>query len=71
MNTFLPTKIHNILLRQQRVVFYLVYCGHDGSVGEQLGQVFYGVVCYADCAEFGMGALEEGFEGSPGGEVGC
>ena len=41
-------KIHDFLLREQRVVFDLVGGGGDGSGREQLGEVLDGVVCYAD-----------------------
>jgi hypothetical protein len=58
-------EIYNLLLRQQRVVFDLVDCGHDGRLGEQLLHVFDRVVGHADGLDFVWVRLDEFLEVVP------
>lgn len=52
------------------MVFDLVGGGDDSSLGEELGQVFYGVVGDADGFDFIRVLLVDGFEVLPSVDVG-
>jgi hypothetical protein len=69
MYALLPTKIHNFLLWQQWVIFYLVDCGRDGCARQEFGEVLHAVVCDADGLDFIGVLLDEGFEVLPGLDV--
>lgn len=57
MDALLPAEIHNVLLRQVRVIFDLVDGRHDGDVREEVLQEAYAVVGDAD--GFGFAGLQE------------